>query len=71
VAIEIGKALKAERLLLFTDVSGIMDSNKNVIPELDIEKARSLIEKGIIKEGMIPKTKSSIEAVMSGVKRYG
>ncbi|MGB9681906.1 MAG: acetylglutamate kinase [bacterium] len=68
VAIEIGKALKTEKLLLFTDVSGIMDSNKNVIPELDIERAKSLIEKGIIKEGMIPKTKSSIEAIISGVK---
>jgi acetylglutamate kinase len=68
VAIEIGKALKVDKLFLFTDVSGIMDMNKNIIPELDIERARALVERGIIKEGMIPKTKSSIDAIIAGVK---
>lgn len=68
VAIEVGKALKTEKLFLFTDVTGILDGNKNLIPKLDVDKARSLIEKGIIKEGMIPKVKSAISAIEAGVK---
>lgn len=68
VAIEVGKALKADKLFLFTDVVGILDGNKNLIPKLDIEKAKSLMEKGIIKEGMIPKVKSAISAIDAGVK---
>jgi len=68
VAIEVGKALKTEKLFLFTDVVGILDGNKNLIPKLDVDKARSLIEKGIIKEGMIPKVKSAISAIDGGVK---
>lgn len=68
VAIEVGKALKADKLLLFTDVVGILDGNKNLIPRLDVDMAKSLIEKGIIKEGMIPKVKSAISAVNAGVK---
>lgn len=68
VAIEIGKALKANKLLLFTDVIGILDGYKNLIPSLDIDKAQELIAKGIIKEGMIPKVKSAISAILAGVK---
>ncbi|MGC8970674.1 MAG: acetylglutamate kinase [bacterium] len=68
VAIEVGKALKADKLFLFTDVVGILDGNKNLIPNLDLEKAKSLMEKGIIKEGMIPKVKSAISAIDAGVK---
>lgn len=68
VAIEVGKALKADKLFLFTDVLGILDGNRRLIPRLDIENAQSLIDKGIIKEGMIPKVKSAISAILAGVK---
>lgn len=68
VAIEVGKALKADKLFLFTDVVGILDGNKNLIPKLDIDLAKSLIEKGIIREGMIPKVKSAISAIDAGVR---
>lgn len=68
VAIEVGKALKADKLFLFTDVAGILDGNKNLIPKLDIDTAKSLIEKGIVKEGMIPKVKSAISAIDGGVR---
>lgn len=68
VAIELGKALKADKLFLFTDVVGILDGNKNLIPKLDIVLAKSLIEKGIIREGMIPKVKSAISAIDAGVR---
>lgn len=68
VAIEVGKALKANKLFLFTDVTGILDGYKNLIPNLDIEMAQKLITKGVIKEGMIPKVKSAISAILAGVK---
>ncbi|ACT58569.1 acetylglutamate kinase [Hirschia baltica] len=64
----IASALKAERLLLLTDVKGVLDSDKNLIRELDQEMATQLILSGAISGGMIPKIETALTAVKNGVK---
>ena len=61
-------ALKAKRLLLLTDVPGVLDKSKKLIPELSIKDARKLIADGTISGGMIPKVENCIDAVNSGVE---
>ncbi len=63
----VAAALEATRLLLLTDVVGVLDKDKRLIPELSAEKARALITDGTISGGMIPKVETCIEAVQSGV----
>lgn len=60
--------MQAKRLLLLTDVSGVLDANKNLIPELTIEEARAMIKSGAISGGMIPKIEGCIEVVEAGVE---
>jgi acetylglutamate kinase len=60
-------ALKAERLMLLTDVEGVLDQDKKLIPRLTIREARELIANGTISGGMIPKIQTAIEAVEGGV----
>ena len=67
VAGAIAGAMKAERLILLTDVEGVLDQDKKLIPRLSVTEARSLIKRGIIKGGMIPKIETAIEAVEAGV----
>ncbi|HXQ23545.1 MAG TPA: acetylglutamate kinase, partial [Candidatus Acidoferrales bacterium] len=55
VAGEVAKALRAEKLILLTDVEGIRGADGNTLPTLDIERATQLIHEGVIAEGMIPK----------------
>ena len=64
----IAGALKAKRLLLLTDVPGVLDKSKNLIKELSADDARRLIADGTISGGMIPKIETAMEAVQSGVK---
>jgi acetylglutamate kinase len=64
----IAGALNATRLLFLTDVDGVLDAQKNLIPELTIEKARALIADGTISGGMIPKVETCIAAVEAGVE---
>ena len=61
-------ALKAKRLLLLTDVPGVLDKSKKLIPELSIKDARKLIADGTISGGMIPKVETCIEAIQGGVE---
>jgi acetylglutamate kinase len=63
----IANQIKAEKLLLMTDVPGVNDKNGNLINELSIKQALSLIEDGTITGGMIPKIKTCISAIESGV----
>lgn len=58
----------ADRLLFLTDVPGVLDKNKELIPELTVSQARALIADGTITGGMIPKVETCIEALMRGVK---
>ena len=68
VAGAVAAAVKATRLLLLTDVAGVLDADKNLIPELTAGMARRLIGEGIINGGMIPKIETCLEAVESGVE---
>jgi acetylglutamate kinase len=60
--------VKAKRLLLLTDVAGVLDKDKRLIPQLSIDEARTLIRKGTIRDGMIPKVEGCIEVVEAGVE---
>jgi acetylglutamate kinase len=64
----IAGALKAKRLLLLTDVPGVLDNSKNLIKELSVDEARRLIADGTISGGMIPKVETCIEALDHGVE---
>ena len=64
----IAGALKAKRLLLLTDVPGVLDKSKKLIPQLSIADARRLIADGTISGGMIPKVETCIYALDQGVE---
>jgi acetylglutamate kinase len=64
----IAGALKAKRLLLLTDVPGVLDKSKRLIPDLSIKDARKLIADGTIVGGMIPKVETCIYALDQGVE---
>lgn len=69
VAGMIAYALKAEKLILLTDVEGIKDKNNKLIPMLDNKKTNSLISKNIISGGMLPKVQACQTALKGGVKK--
>jgi acetylglutamate kinase len=60
--------VKAKRLLLLTDVAGVLDKEKKLVPQLSIADARGLIRDGTITAGMIPKVEGCIEVVEAGVE---
>ena len=60
--------MKAKRLLLLTDVAGVLDKNKRLIEQLTVEEARRLMRDGTITAGMIPKVEGCIEVVEAGVE---
>jgi len=64
----IAGALKAKRLLLLTDVPGVLDRSKNLVKELSVDAARRLIADGTISGGMIPKVETAIDALEQGVE---
>ena len=64
----IAGALKAKRLLLLTDVPGVLDKSKKLIKELSLKDARKLIADGTIAGGMIPKVETCIDALDKGVE---
>jgi len=71
-AANIAGALKAEKLVLLTNVKGIMRNPQDpnsFISTLTIEEAKKLIEEKVIQEGMIPKVNACVEALKNGVKK--
>ena len=64
----IAGALRAKRLLLLTDVAGVLDKSGTLVQQLSIEEARKLIRDGVISGGMIPKVEGCIEVVEAGVE---
>ena len=68
VAGAIAGALRAERMLMLTDVPGVLDASKTFIPEMTVAEARAGIAAGWIAGGMIPKVETCIHAVEAGVK---
>jgi len=64
----IAGTLKAKRLLLLTDVPGVLDKSKELIKQLSVDDARRLIADGTITGGMIPKVETCIDALDRGVE---
>ena len=72
VASSIAEKMKATKLIFLTDVPGVMRNPENpetLISGLEVNQAKELISKGIIKEGMVPKVKSAISAINKGVEK--
>jgi len=67
VAGAVAGAVRAERLVLLTDVEGVLDKDKKLVPRLSVREARALIADGTISGGMIPKIQTAIDAVEAGV----
>ena len=63
----IAKELKARRLLLMTDVEGVLDKSKNLISEINSSMANEMLNNKTIAGGMIPKIKTCLDAVNNGV----
>ena len=64
----IAKKLKSRRLLLMTDIEGVIDNNNKLISEITPDLAKKMINEEIIKGGMIPKINTCIDAVNNGVR---
>ena len=59
--------MKAARLLMLTDIAGVLDKDKRLIEDLTVSEARDMIRQGVITGGMIPKIEGCIEVVEAGV----
>ncbi len=64
----IAKKLNARRLIIISDVEGVLDKNKKLIPEINTEKVAYLIKEQTISGGMIPKIKNCLDVACNGVK---
>jgi acetylglutamate kinase len=67
VAAKLAKVLKAEKLIMLTNTSGLLDANGNVLTGLQVAEVEQLIKEGVIHGGMLPKINSAVEAVNAGV----
>ena len=68
VAGALAGALKAKRLLLLTDVAGVLDADGHLVRQLSLDEARAAIAAGVVTGGMIPKVETAIAAVEAGVE---
>jgi acetylglutamate kinase len=68
VAGALAVALKAKRMLLLTDVAGVLDANGALVRQMSVAEARALVAEGVVKGGMIPKLETAIAAVEDGVE---
>ena len=64
----IARSLRSRRLLLVTDVEGVLDKNEKLIPEIRSHEAEKLINDQTIHGGMIPKIRTCIDAANNGVR---
>lgn len=69
VSAEIAVSLSAEKFFILTDVEGVLDENKNLIPSIPVKEAKRMVKKGFVRGGMIPKMNCCIRAVEGGVKK--
>jgi len=69
VAGHIASSLKARKLILLTDIEGVLDDHDNLVSSLTIQDAERMTARGVIKEGMIPKLQCCIEALKGGVEK--
>jgi acetylglutamate kinase len=68
VAGAIAKELKARRLLILSDVEGVLNKDKVLVPEINSDQAKEMINNGIISSGMIPKINNCLDVAKNGVK---
>jgi len=68
VAGALAGALKAKRMLLLTDVAGVLDADGALVRQLSVAEARGMIAEGVATGGMIPKLQTAIDAVEAGVE---
>jgi acetylglutamate kinase len=64
----VSSSILSERLILLTDVDGVLDKNGNLLTQISIKDVKKLIKDETISEGMIPKVETCVEAVKNGVK---
>jgi len=64
----IARSIKSRRLILLTDIDGVLDNNDKLISEINTKGAKGLIENEVIHGGMIPKVKTCIDAINNGVR---
>jgi acetylglutamate kinase len=64
----IAKELKARRLIIISDVEGVLDNEKKLIPEINSKQAKQMIDDEIISGGMIPKINNCLDVAKNGVK---
>ena len=69
VAGHIALSLKARKLILLTDIEGVLDGSSNLVSSLTADDAERMITHGVIKEGMIPKLQCCLEALKGGVEK--
>ena len=69
VAGEVAAALQAEKLLLLTDVEGVLNKDKKLINAMSDKEAMKLINDGVVEGGMFPKVKCCLKALKNGVKK--
>jgi acetylglutamate kinase len=70
VAAEVAVALRASKLIMLTDVPGVRDLRGDLISELDTETARTLVDDGAVRGGMIPKVQAATRAADAGVTAH-
>ncbi len=68
MAMALAGALKADALVLLTDVPGVLDAQKKTIPEIRVKDIQRLFDSGVISGGMIPKLKACAHALKAGIK---
>jgi acetylglutamate kinase len=68
VAGAVAGKLNAKRMLLLTDIAGVLDGDKDLIRQMTVSEARQLIEDGVAVGGMIPKLETAIAAIEAGVE---
>ena len=68
VAGSVAKELRARRLMIISDVEGVLDSEKRLMPEINSNEAKKLIDQEIISGGMIPKINNCLDVAKNGVK---
>ena len=64
----IARSIKSRRLMLLTDIDGVLDDNEKLISEINTTEAKELINRETIHGGMIPKVKTCIDAINNGVR---
>ncbi len=68
IPIVVAKEIDARRLLLMTDVEGVLDENQKLISEINLNRANEMLKNNIISGGMIPKINTCLDAISNGVR---